>query len=259
MRNFWLSGVALCRLFGAQGCRAPSPDWNGTWKVNIAKSSFQSPLLTITVSPNDEYHLTEGNSTHDLRCNGKDQPVGKSRTVVCVKQGDTVLNITQMEGGIKTLTTRDELSTDRKTFTITTTEFRSNGPVTTSRMMLSRLSGSDGFGGQWRDTSYLQQHAEMNLRLDKQALNIDYPDAGQSIDAPLNGVDVPVGGPRAVTGSTIAVRLIGKRDLVLITKLHGQVFSQSSLKLSGDRKSLIYSSSKPDQSVHENMLVYERK
>lgn len=107
------------------------------------------------------------------------------------------------------MATHWELSTDGKAFTSTVTEFRPNEPVITSQTVFSRLSGSDDFAGQWRNTSYLQQHADMTLRLDNQALHIDYPSAGQHVDAPLNGVEAAVRVPHAPEGSMASTEKTG--------------------------------------------------
>lgn len=71
--------------------------------------------------------------------------MGNNRTRVCVKSGVTVLDITLKENGVKTRATHDELSTDGKVFATTVTEFRPNGPVITSQIIFSRLSGSNDF------------------------------------------------------------------------------------------------------------------
>lgn len=232
MRNTWLDWVVSCALVATLGCRVPSADWNGTWKVNPAKSSYQGQVLTISISADGEYRFDE-KSSHTLRCDGKDRPIGNNRTLAC-ENGVTVLDITVRENGVKTRTTHDELSTDGKVFTTTVTEFRPNGPVVTSQIVFSRLSGSSDFAGEWLDTSYLQQHADMILRLDNQVLHIDYPSAGQYIDALLDEVETPVHGPHAPEVTTLAVRPAGNREFLMVTKRHGKVFSQSSLKLSNE-------------------------
>jgi hypothetical protein len=170
-----------------------------------------------------------------------------------------VLDITQKENGVKTRATRDELSTDGKVFTTTVTEFRPNGPVITSQIIFSRLSGSNDFAGQWRDTSYLQQHADMTLRLDNQALHIDYPSADQHIDAPLDGVEAAVRGPHTPEGTTSAVRSAGNREFLIVTKRHGKVFTQGSLKLSSDGRIVTESWWNPDRPTDKGMLVYDKK
>jgi hypothetical protein len=226
MRNAWLGWVVFCALVATLGCRAPSPDWNGTWKVNPTKSSYQGQVFTISISADDEYRFDE-KSSHTLRCDGKDRPIGNNRTQMCVRSGVTGLDITQKEDGVRTRATHDELSTDGKVFTTTVTEFRPNGPVVTSRLVFSRLSGSNDFAGEWLDTGYLQQHADMTLRLDNQALHIDYPSVGQHIDAPLDGVEAAVRGPHVLEGATLAVRPAGNREFLIVTKLRGKVFTQA--------------------------------
>jgi hypothetical protein len=258
MRRAWFGRVVVCALFATQGCRTPSPDWNGTWKLNLTKSSYQGQVLTISISADGEYRFDES-SSHTLHCDGKDRPIGNNRTGVCVKSGDTALDITQKENGVKTRATHDEVSSDGKVFTTTVTEFRPNGPVITNQIVFSRLSGSNGFAGQWEDASYIQQHADMTLRLDSQGLHIDYPSGGQYIDAPLNGVDAAVHGPHALDGTTYAVRLAGRSELLHLTKRNGKVFTQGSLKLSDDGRSIIDTWWSPDKPTARFTLVYEKR
>lgn len=259
MRNSWFGWLAFCALVAILGgCSIPSPDWNGTWKLNPTKSSYQGEVLTISISADSEYRFDE-DSSHTIRCDGKDQPIGNNRTLVCVKSSLTALDITVKENGVKTRATHDELSSDEKIFTTTVTEFRPEGPVTTSQIIFSRLSGSNGFAGQWQDTSYLQQHAEMTLRLDNRALHIDYPNEGQQIDAPLDGVEAPVRGHHVLDGATFAVRPDGSREFLIVTKLHGKVFAQGSLRLGNDGRAITDTWWNPDRPNVKGTLVYEKK
>ena len=151
MRNEWLGWIVVVfALFVIQGCRAPSPDWNGKWKLNPAQSNYQGRVLTISISSDNEYSFDE-KSSHTIRCDGKDQSIGNNRTLICVKNGVTALEMTLKENGVKTRATHDELSNDGRFFTTTVTEFRANGPVITSQTVFSRLSGTTGFAGQWLD------------------------------------------------------------------------------------------------------------
>jgi hypothetical protein len=258
MKRAWWSRVVFCALAAILGCRAPSPDWNGAWKLNPTESSFQGQVLTILISAGSEYRFDE-KSSHTIRCDGKDRPIGNNRTLVCVKRGVTALDITLKENGVKTRATHDELSTDGKVFTTTVTEFRPNGPIITSQTVFSRLSGSNDFAGQWLDTIYLQQHADMTLRLDNQDLHIEYPSAGQEIDAPLDGVEAPVRGPQAPEGTTYSARSVGRREIRTLTKRNGKVFTQGSLKLSNDGRIITESWWNPDRPADKGTLVYDKR
>lgn len=265
MRKAWFGWILFCALAATLGCHGPSADWNGTWKLNPTKSSFQGTVITIS-TPADGGYRFDGNSSHTIRCDGKDRPIGNNRTLVCVKSGVGALDITLKENGVKMRFTRDELSTDGKAFTTTMTEFRPSGAVITSQIIFSRLSGSNGFAGRWRDTSYLQQHADMTLRLDSQTLHIGYPSAGQYIDAPLNGVDAAVHGVHAPKGVTYAVRAAEKYKLftlnykfLTLTKRNGKVLTQGSLELSDDGRTITNSWWNPDRPDDKGTLVYEKK
>jgi hypothetical protein len=122
------------------------------------------------------------------------------------------------------------------------------------------MSGSNGFAGQWRDASNPQQLADMTLRLDNQALHIDYPNSDQHVDAPLNGDDAALRGPHVLEGAaTLAVRSSGNREFLIVTKRHGKVFNQGSLKLSYDGKAITDSWWNPDRPDAKATLVFEKK
>jgi hypothetical protein len=257
MRRAWLGWIVCCAFVTTLGCRAPSTDWNSAWKLNPAKSSYQGQVFTISISADGEYHF-DGRSSITLRCDGKDEQVGNNRTRVCVKSGVTGLDITIKENGVKIRATHDELSTDGKIFTTTVTEFRPNGPIVTSQIVFSRLSGSNDFAGRWRDTSYLQ-HSDMTLRLDNQVLHIDYPSVGQHIAAPLDGVDAAVQGPHTPEGTTFAIRSEGNREFLIVTKVQGKVATQGSLKLSNDGRIITDSWWNPDRPTDIGTLVYDKR
>jgi hypothetical protein len=258
MRRAWVSWVVFGTLCAIQGCRTPSPDWNGIWKLNLNESSYQGQIITISILTDGEYRFEEGKSSFTFRCDGKDRTIGNNRTQACVKSSVNLLELTRKENGVKTNAYRWELSADGTVLTLTGTAIRLSGSVIASQVVASRILGSNGFAGQWLDASYLQQHADMTLRLDNQALHIDYPSIGQHIDAPLDGDDAAVRGPHVLEGATLAVRPAGNHEFVIVTKLHGKVFTQGSLKLSNDRI-ITASSWTPDRPDVKDTLVYDKR
>jgi hypothetical protein len=118
--------------------RQPSPDWNGTWKMNLSKSSYQNLGVTISISAAGEYGYDDGRSSFTFRCDGKDRPIGKNRAEACVKSNTTTLDLTQKENGAKTNAYHWELSADGNVLTATATAFRPSGPVTTSYYQTGR-------------------------------------------------------------------------------------------------------------------------
>jgi hypothetical protein len=254
-----LAAIVASALVSACNAQLPSPDWNGSWKLNPSKSSFRGPILTISISADGEYRYDDGSLTFAFRCDGKDRPTTKDRTRACVKSTTTVLDLTQKENGVKTSVSHWELSADGNVFKATKTVFRADGPVVLGQLVASRVSGSNDFDGQWRDTSFLQRHSDMTLRLEAQTLHINYPNAEQHIDAPLNGVDVAVGGAHAPEGTTYTPRVAGSREIDYLTKHNGTVVEQGSLKLSSDGRAVVDSWWNPDRPNDKGSLVYEKQ
>jgi hypothetical protein len=121
------------------------------------------------------------------------------------------------------------------------------------------MSGSNDFAGEWRDRTYLQMHADMTLSLDSQTLHISFPNAGQYIDEPLDGVDAAMHGPLTPKGVTYAVRLVGRREISTLTKRDGKTLTQGSLKLSADGNVITESWWNPARPADKGTFVYERK
>lgn len=192
MRNAYFNWIVFCALALVLGCRTSSPDWNGAWRFNPSRSTFRGPVFTISLSTDGEYHYYDravGAAGVAFRCDGKYRPMGKNVTEACVKKSDTVLDMIRKENGVKTTASRWELSADGKALTLTATGFRPSGSYIKGQVVASRISGSNGFAGQWEDESYNKPFADMTLRFDGQRLHITYPNAGQYIDAPLTGAD----------------------------------------------------------------------
>lgn len=259
MRNASFGLVIFCVLAVTLGCRAPSADWNGIWRLNPSKSSFQGPVFTISISADGQYRYDDGYSSFTFRCDGRDQPIGKNRTQDCVKNSATVLDLIRKENGVKTNAYRWELSAGGKVLTSTVTAFPLSGPVITRQVVASRLSGSNGFAGQWRAPGFLQRHADMTLRLDGQALHIDYPNGGEYIDAPLDGAYAAVYGPNGPEMEAYAVRPAGRREFLILTKRNGKVLTQGSLELSNDGRTITDTWWNPDRPAAKGTLVYQKK
>lgn len=153
MRNAWFGWVVFCALAVTLGCWAPSPDWSGAWQPNPSKGNFHGPIFTISISADGEYRYDDGRSSFTFRCDGNDRPIGKNRTQGCVKTSATSLDLTRRENGVKANAYHWELSAGGQVSTSTATAFRPSGPVITGEIVASRMSGSHGFVGQWRDTS----------------------------------------------------------------------------------------------------------
>jgi len=165
MDNAKLRSCHLCLLVVMVGCKAPVCDWNGTWKLNFTKSSYQSTAVTISTSADGEYRDDDG-VVSTFRCDGKYRSIGLHREENCVKCCAIELDRTVTENGVKTKTFHWEMSAGGKILTSTAIKFGPDGPVVIGQLILSRMSGGNDFAGQWQNATPLQRDAELTLRLD---------------------------------------------------------------------------------------------
>jgi len=261
MRNAWFGCIVFCALAAISVCRAPSGDWNGTWKLNVPKSSFQDQAITISILADGEYRYDDGFVSDTFRCDGEYRPIpiGNNRTQACVKSSATTLHRTRMENGAKTNTYHWELSAGGKIFTATATAFHPSGPVIMGQLVATRISGSNDFAGEWKDTNFLQPNPELTLKLDSQYLHISYPNRGSEVDVPLNGPDAAVHGPLAPQGMTYSVQSVGRREISILTKRNGKPLKQGSLELGGDGRVITESWWAPGHPAEKSTFVYEKK
>lgn len=260
MRNTRCGWIAICALaIVTIGCRPSSLDWTGTWKLSPSQSNYWGPIITISISADGEYHYDDGTVRFAFRCDGNYRPTGNNRTEACVKSTATTLDLIRRVDGVKTNASQWELSDAGKVLTATATAFRPGGPVVTARVVASRISGANGFAGQWLDRGYLQRHSVMTLRLDNQTLHIGYPSGGEYVDAPIDGADAAVHGPHVLAGVTYAVRPSGQRGFLILVKRNGKVLDQESLELSNDGKTITESWWNRDRPADKGALVYEKQ
>jgi hypothetical protein len=259
VRNARFGCIIFLALAATSGCRVLSQDWNGTWRLDVPKSSFHDQTITISMSADGEYRYDDGFVSNTFRCDGEYRPIINNRTQACVKSSTTTLDMTRVENGVKTNTSHWELSAGGNIFTATATAFRPSGPVVTGQLVATRVSGSNDFAGEWKDTSFLQPPPELTLRLDSRYLHISYPNRGNYVDAPLNGAAAAVQGPLAPEGMTYSLRLAGRREISILTKRNGKPLKQGSLELSHDGTVVIESWWTPGHPGGGSTFVYERK
>jgi len=243
----------------ALACSAEKQPWNGTWKLNEAKSNIPGPSFSLTLLPTGEYHSDNGTYSFNFRCDGKDYPTRGTRTISCAKTGESVMDATTKENGKNVGTAHWKLSVDESTLTINGTSVESDGSVKTHEKVYRRTFGSNGFTGGWNDTERLKSHPPMVLALSERTLHIAFSGSGEYMDPPLDGTDAPCHGPGVPEGLTVSIRPNGTREFLTLRRLHGQVLNQGSLRLSTDGRTLVEEYWKPEKPDQKATLVYDKQ
>jgi hypothetical protein len=241
-------------------CRRPSPDWNGTWKLNASKSDIPGPSLTVAITAGGEYHTENGTTTGDFRCDEKDYPAGANITVFCAQRSTSVIEITLKKNGSKAVLFHWELSPGGMMLTIKSTSIQADGLAKSNESEYVRLSGSTGFAGGWRKTKPFESFPSfMQLTLTDGKFHYALPEKAQYADLALDGHDAKVYGPGVPSGITMAFKQHGSREVLTVKKLNGQILNVGSLRISGDGRTLTETYWRPEAPDVKAVLVYEKQ
>jgi hypothetical protein len=251
--------VALLAAFTSPAL-ATNASWNGTWKLDRAKSQMTGDTFTYSMNANGTIRYSNGGPvTYDFACDGKDYTAVTSYTVACKKVSDTAYDFTYKQNGKVQSTDQLAISADGKTMTDTGKTMRPDGTTSTSVDTYDRISGTSGLVGEWKHVNVKSTGADLfTISISGTTLTQRNPAYKSSVTAKLDGSDAPLTGPAMVAGVTVSFKPIGSRQLYSVTKLNGKVIGEDTMTLSADGTTITDVSSSPGQSAKQT-YVYEKQ
>ncbi|MGC1653304.1 MAG: hypothetical protein WA722_10860, partial [Candidatus Sulfotelmatobacter sp.] len=245
-------------LIAIVSCRAASPDWNGTWKLDPAKSDIPGPTIVVSISPDGMWH-NSGGYIANFRCDGKGYQAMDILTVYCTQANNSDVEITAFKNGSKLIALHWGLSSDGKTLSIKSTSFHDDGSAKVKDSRYLRTSGSVGFAGGWRNVNPLEAIPSIRqISLQGHTLHQSIPEKGAYIDVTLDGTDAVIHGPLG-SGGSIALKERSPREFSATMKVHGEIVSVGYWQISADGHSLTDSYWVPGGPNKKAVLVYEKQ
>lgn len=255
LRAFYLICLAALTLSATAVAQSP---WNGTWKLNQAKSHMTGDTYTLTKSGN-KYHMDEGSFQFDFACDGKDYPVFGGETVSC-KETPTTVDSVYKQNGKTVRTTRRQLDASGKTYTSTSTYMLAAGGTTVSKSTYTRVGQGTGFAGTWKSTSTSSNHAEtFTLAVNGNSLHVEVPEEHVTWDGKLDGTPAPVHGPDVPDGVMISEKLEGPDKMVSEVSAGGKHVGHSEDTMNADGKSYTEVSWDPAKPNEKQTYVYDKQ
>src|SRR5271170_5840362 len=127
--------------------------WVGTWKLDIAKSTFTGDTFTYSKTANGMMHYSDGSTINfDFGIDGKEYKTVFDRTTTWTPVGDNAWDTVGKANGTILAKSHRQLSPDGKTLTITTTRTRPDGSPNNEEDVYTRVTGTTGLVGKWRST-----------------------------------------------------------------------------------------------------------
>jgi hypothetical protein len=149
------TALILCSLLAlppAAAFAADSP-WNGTWTLDPARSHLTGQTFTLTGRPGGMLHYEDGSSaSFDFGLDGKEYQTLPGRTVSWTETGKNSWDRVGRVSDRIIYRARVVLSEDGKTLTMKFTGTRPDGNAYQEENVFSRVSGTGGMLGTWRNT-----------------------------------------------------------------------------------------------------------
>jgi hypothetical protein len=239
---------------------ASNAAWNGTWKLDVAKSQMTGDTFTYSMNANGTIRYSNGGPvTYDFACDGKDYTVVSGYTIACKKVSDTTYDFTNKLNGKVQSTDQQVISANGKTMTDTGKGTRPDGTTSTSVDTYDRVSGTSGLLGEWKHANAKSTAAGlMTLSISGDTLTQRNPTYKSSATAKLDGSDTPWTGPTVAAGVTVSYKLLGSRQIYSVTKLNGKVYSEDTMTLSTDGTTITDVSSSPGQSAKQTYVYVKQ-
>jgi hypothetical protein len=239
---------------------ATNASWNGTWKLDRAKSQMTGDTFTYSMNANGTIRFSNGGPvTYDFACDGKDYTVVTGYTIACKKVSDTAYDFTNKENGKVQSTDQVVISSNGTTMTDTGKQMRPDGTTSTSVDTYDRISGTSGLVGEWKHVNVKSTGAGLfTISISGTTLTQRNPAYKTTVTAQLDGSDAPLTGPTMPAGVTVSFKPLGSRQIYSVTKFKGKVLGEDMMTLSTDGTTITDVSSSPGQSAKQT-YVYEKQ
>jgi len=216
---------------------AQQPSFDGTWKLNLAKSHLSGSTYTFAKKSSGVWHYSGGGFEADFDLTGKEytMPSGVSITgkengptswELSFRMGDKPISRSQVTlKGNSLLWVSDVTSPDGKTVHQTSTD--------------ARVSGGPGFAGKWKSGTPSGGETTMKITMQgTDGITVETPEYQQKVKGSFDGKDHPVMQAGQASKFTNTFAKSGPGTLRIGTKLNGKPFAVDVYRLSADGKTL---------------------
>jgi hypothetical protein len=243
------------------GLAADSP-WNGTWKLNLDKSSFTGDTYTVTSPSPAKFHFTNGSTvSYDFACDGKEYPTLGGRTFSCKPNADGAYDAVSKGNGVVLSNTHRTLSADSNTLTAVSSGTQPDGTAWSETDVYNRIAPGYGILGKWKNVKSVASVPDVIVVkvTPPDALRWDIPGYKETIDGKIDGKPIAMVGPRVPEGLTISFKKVSAAKLTYQVKLKDKVMADGEQVLSTDGKTLTDTSWVTGKPTEEEIGIYQKQ
>ncbi len=261
LRSHLLS-IACAALLSAGAATASAADspWNGTWKLDPAKSKMTGATDVVAITPDGRYTVTTSGLTYNFACDGKDYPVMDGHfTLACTKASDTELDfVAKTPTGEELSRTKRSVSDGGKTMTAETTGKSADGTPFHSVDIFHKVSADKGFAGTWQNTKVqVDDISSFDVNATEDSITFNYPRRKATLTAKLDGTPAADEGPHP-DGVMISLKGDGPLTIHETDSLNGKDLEHDTMSVSQDGKSMTIEVLRTDNS-QKQIYVYDKQ
>lgn len=248
------AGLAIA----AAPCLAAGPSWNGTWKLNPAKSKMTGETFTIETK-GKMLHFSNGTIAYDFACDGKAYTIIADRTLTCTGSPDTGYDYVTKSGDNVLSKSHHRFSADGKTMTVHGTNILPDGTTPEYTDVLKRLSGTSGLAGKWMNVKVQEAPGSFVMETNGDTFKLSFPAYKQTVEGKMDGSNIAVKGPNIPAGFTVTYKAEGANKLHYGAALNGKALDEGVQTLSADGKTIVDENWPVDKPNEKTTEVYERQ
>jgi hypothetical protein len=231
------TGAVAAALLAPVLLLAQQPHFDGTWKLNLAKSHLSGSTYTLAKKPSGMWHYSGGGFDADFDLTGKEYTMPSGASIIGKEAGPKSWELSFRMGGKPISRSRVTQKGDSLMWVsdITSPDGKSVQQTSTD----TRISGGPGFAGKWKAGT--PSGGATTLKISMQGTNgitMETPEYQQEVKGSFSGKDYPVMQAGQASKFTNTFAKSGPGTLRIGTKLNGKPFGVDVYRLSDDGKTL---------------------
>ena len=233
-----LATLAAC---ASPVCLAAENPWNGTWKLNDAKSRRTGSVDTITQSSDGKYTVATSGITVSFGCDGNEYPMPGGRRMTCTKVSEDTMHLVFKAGGEELAQVNRTLSNNGNTMTMVETGRAANGTPFRNTEISKKITPGSGnaWTGAWQNVKVqTSTHSTAIVEATGDSITFTYPMSKSSLTAKLDGTPATEQGPHPEQGLTVSLTSAGPLTMEEVDTLNGTVVEHDTLTVSPDGKAM---------------------
>jgi len=235
--------IATAFLFGllaAGTLAAAESPFDGTWKLNQAKSNLTGDTMTFTDEGGGTIRHSFLGLSNTFKTDGKSYPTALGNTAVWKQLDASTWQVTYTKGERVINVDTMKVSADGKTLNIQSKGPKPSGGSFDDTIVYVRTSGQSGLIGTWKSKDVkLSAPGLLEIKTSgADGITLKNPEYQASCDARFDGKDYPLMGPTVPEAVTLSFTRTGPNTFTMLSKLKGKDVVTEKYTVSADGKTL---------------------